>query len=133
MGNRALLGFVALALLACPLQAQAARFSGEYLLKVCASDKDGKELIEGSHIACQAYIAGVLDYHNLLSSLGTSPSIAFCVPEDASMNDLQKGVTRYLYLNRSEHAKFVAAPGVALALYKLFPCEGSSVSVKKPQ
>lgn len=103
--------------------ASAARFSGEYLLHVCGSDKDGKELVPGGHIACQAYIAGVLDYHTLLTSLGASPSIDFCVPEGADMNTLQNTVESYVYLNRHEHMGFIAAPGVAMALYAYYPCK----------
>ncbi|MCB1721859.1 MAG: hypothetical protein KDI11_08910, partial [Alphaproteobacteria bacterium] len=61
--------------------AVAARFSGDYLLQVCGSDKQGNELLSGGHIACQAYISGLMDYHNLIRSLGTAPSVDFCVPE----------------------------------------------------
>lgn len=106
------------------LQARAARFSGEYLLHVCGSDKNGKELVAGGHIACQAYIAGVLDYHTLITSLGASPSVEFCVPETIDMNTLQKNIESYVYKNRSQHVGFVAAPGVALALYSFYPCKG---------
>ena len=132
MASRLLL-LLSACLILMPAQSYAARFSGEYLISVCGVDEDGRELAPGAHTACQAYIAGVVDYHNLLSSLGTAPSVSFCVPEDVSMNNLQIAVHRYFVKNRVEHAKFVAAPGVALALYEIFPCEGSSVSVKKPK
>lgn len=132
MASRLILALAAFMILSLS-PSHAARFSGDYLISVCGVDEDGKELAPGAHTACQAYIAGVLDYHNLLSSLGTSPSVSFCVPEDVSMNNLQIAVHRYFVKNRGEHAKFVAAPGVALALYEIFPCEGSSVSVKKPK
>lgn len=101
----------------------AARFTGEYLLSVCASDKNGKEITPGGHIACQSYIAGVLDYHNLIHSMGTAPSVDFCVPEGTTLYALQRQVVAYLQKHRQEHEKFVAAPGVALALYELFPCK----------
>ena len=112
------------------MPAQAARFSGEYLLHVCATDKDGKEVVAGGHIACQAYIAGVLDYHNLIRSLGSSPSVDFCVPEDVDMNDLQVRVRSYIFRNRSEHVGFVAAPGVAMALLEYYPCKGAKTKLK---
>lgn len=113
--------FVALFLLwAAP--AQAARFSGDYLLQMCLSDKDGKELVPGGHVACQSYIAGVLDYHNLIRSLGTSPSVEFCVPESAGLNQLQQAVASYLYQNKKQHGAFIAAPAVALALFNAYPC-----------
>jgi hypothetical protein len=106
-----------------PLPSHAARFSGEYLLGMCASDKNGKELVPGGHIACQAYIAGVLDYHTLLSSLGTPPAIDFCVPDTVTMNTLQKKVESYIFYNKREHMGFIAAPGVAMGLYSYYPCK----------
>lgn len=106
-----------------PVSARAAQFSGDYLLSMCSSDAQGKELVAGGHIACQAYIAGVLDYHNLVKSLGTAPSVNFCVPEGVTMNQLQMVVARYLQMRRSQHGSFIAAPGVALALFSAYPCK----------
>jgi hypothetical protein len=120
MGLR--LGILAALLLLWTVPAQAARFSGDYLLQMCLSDKNGKELVPGGHVACQSYIAGVLDYHNLIRSLGTSPSVEFCVPESAGLNQLQKDVASYLYKNKSQHGAFIAAPAVALALFNAYPC-----------
>lgn len=107
-----------------PFPAQAAHYSGAYLLYVCGSDEKGRELVPGGHIACQAYIAGVIDYHNLIHSLGTSPSVDFCVPDDIDLNVIQKKVVEYLSVNRDDHEQFVASPGVALALFANYPCGG---------
>ncbi len=117
-------GFLFLLFCVCLVfsSARAAEFSGEYLLQVCASDKDGKEITPGGHIACQAYIAGVLDYHNLLRSLGTAPGVDFCVPQQETLNRLQRRVTSFIFKNRAEHGGFTAAPGVALALFENYPC-----------
>lgn len=117
--------FVFFLFLAAPMfqRVEAARFSGEYLIHVCGSDENGKELVAGGHVACQAYIAGVLDYHNLIRALGSSPSVDFCVPEDADMNTLQRQVLSYVYKNKSQHSSFVAAPGIALGLYEKYPCK----------
>lgn len=104
------------------LPAQAARFSGDYLLQVCASDKNGKELSPGSHIACQAYVAGILDYHSLMRSLGAAPSLDFCVPEEENLYEIQGKVVSYIYRNRHEQGPFIASPGVAMALYQAYPC-----------
>lgn len=120
MGPKAAILF--LFVLFCAAPVHAARFSGDYLLQMCATDKDGKELVPGGQVACQSYIAGVLDYHNLIRSLGTSPSVEFCVPEDAGLNQLQVDVAAYLYKNKKQHGAFVAAPAVALALYNAYPC-----------
>ncbi len=123
MPGKWLLALTAVLCLAHPAPATAARFSGEYLLHVCGSDEEGRELVEGGHIACQAYIAGVLDYHNLIRSMGSSPSVEFCVPEGVGMNELQSSVYNYLYQNKAEHSKFIASPVVALALFSSFPCK----------
>lgn len=109
------------ALLCVPVHAKAAIFSGAYLLELCKRDNKGEETVEGAHTACQAYIAGVIDYHKLLRSLGTSPSVDFCVPDDVKMNDVQDVVWTYLNQN-SENDGFIAAPAVALALFEVFPC-----------
>ena len=119
--------FIAIALIwPASIQAQetknSARISASYLYEVCKEDEEGKETVEGGHSACQAYIAGVVDYHNLLQSLGTSPSIDICVPESVNMNDLQDIVWRYLEAN-SHHDAFVAAPAVSLAIFEVFPCK----------
>lgn len=106
-----------------PKQAQAAQFSGAYLLHVCGVNQHGLELVPGGHIACQAYIAGVLDYHNLMRSLGTAPGVDYCVPQKTSMEELQKVVYVYIYKNRKQHGAFTAAPAVALALYNAYPCK----------
>ncbi len=102
--------------------AWAARFSGDYLLQVCASDKNGKELSPGSHIACQAYIAGILDYHNLMRSLGVAPTVDFCVPEEIGLYEIQGKVASYIFRNRHEQGPFIASPGVAMAMYQAYPC-----------
>lgn len=103
--------------------AQAAQFSGEYLLSMCAQDQKGKEITPGGHIACQAYIAGILDYHALIKSMGTAPGIDFCVPESTAMNQVHDKVQSYIMRNRQQHNSFIAAPGVALGLYNAFPCK----------
>ncbi|MCB9983326.1 MAG: hypothetical protein H6861_06605 [Rhodospirillales bacterium] len=103
--------------------ALAARFSGDYLLQVCGSDEQGKELTPGGHIACQAYISGVLDYHNLIRSLGTAPSVDFCVPEGTPLNEIHQKIWQYIASHHHEQGPFIAAPGVALGLYQAYPCE----------
>ncbi|MGB4058246.1 MAG: Rap1a/Tai family immunity protein [Alphaproteobacteria bacterium] len=113
---------VFLVVLAFFVPAHAARFSGEYLLNVCSSDQNGRELVPGGHIACQSYISGVMDYHNLIRSLGTAPSVDFCVPENESLNVIQSKVAMYLFQNKKIHGAFIASPAVTLALYNYYPC-----------
>ncbi len=111
--------------------AKAANFSGNYLMHVCASDAQGKELVPGGHIACQAYIAGVIDYHTLIRSMGAAPGVDFCIPESEDLYSIQHKVMRYIYKNRSLHAQFIASPAVALALYNSYPCEADKKKTKK--
>lgn len=103
--------------------AHAARMSGKVLREVCGVDEDGDELEKNAHLMCENYIAGVLDYHNLVRSLGTSPSVDFCVPQNVSLESLRKIVFTYLVRNR-QHDSFIAAPAIALALYEAYPCGG---------
>ncbi|MFP4314368.1 MAG: Rap1a/Tai family immunity protein [Alphaproteobacteria bacterium] len=106
-----------------PLPSKAAQFSGAYLIHVCGSDAKGKEIAPGGHIACQAYIAGILDYHNLLRTLGTAPSVDFCVPKNTELKKLQTQVFSYVFKHRQQHGSFTAAPAVALGLHNAYPCK----------
>ncbi len=100
-------------------------FSGAYLQKLCERDAKGKEIVKGGHTACQAYIAGTIDYHKLMKSLGTAPTIDFCVPNTEKMSKLQDIVWIYLKEN-GQHTDFIAAPAVTLALYEYYPCPKKS-------
>lgn len=112
----------ALALAVLPRGAEAARFSGAYLYKICSVDEKGKELVKGGHTACQAYIAGVIDYHSVLQSLKVAPSVDICLPAKASLPDLHMIVLEYLRTHK-EHDAFIAAPAVTMALYQAYPCK----------
>lgn len=101
--------------------AQAARFSGAYLVKICGVDAKGKEVAPGAHAACQSYISGVIDYHNMLRSMKIAPDVNFCIPESVSLNHIHSVVLDYLEHN-TVHDSFIAAPAVLLALYEKYPC-----------
>lgn len=105
-------------------------FSGHYLRDLCESDEKGREKVKGGHTACQSYIAGVIDYHKLLKSLGTQPAIDLCVPNDVPMSRLQNIVFVYLAKN-SQHTDFIAAPAVSLALYDYYPCDAVKKTKKR--
>ena len=98
-----------------------AEFSGKYLLHICSSDKAGNELVPGGHTACQAYIAGIIDYHNLIKSLKTAPGLDFCIPKDTPLSLIQQGLVLYL-LKNGQHDDFIASPAVAIALNQMYPC-----------
>jgi hypothetical protein len=102
--------------------AQAARFTGNYLLQMCGSDAKGNELVKGGHGICQAYISGVIDYYSFVRSMGQGAGIDFCIPPGTSFTTLQNIVSNYLLKNKAEHGSFIASPAVALALYSSYPC-----------
>lgn len=104
------------------MPAEAARFSGSYLLQVCEMDDKGKETSKGAHATCQAYILGVIDYHNVLRSLKIAPKVDICIPQDTTPNDLHNVVLEYLRAH-GEHDGFIAAPAVTMALYQVYPCK----------
>lgn len=116
-----------------PLKAQAQDtagfFSSGYLRELCQRKLNGKEVVKGGHTACQSYIAGVIDYHILMKSLGTAPTIDFCVPNTEPMKKLQDIVWVYLEENK-QHTDFIAPPAVTLALFEYYPCKKA---VKKPR
>ena len=96
--------------------------SGAYLMKLCEMDKNGEEVVKGGHTACQSYIAGMIDYHKLLRSLGTAPSIDICVPNTVKLRHLQNIVWKYL-AQSAHHDAFNAAPAISLALFEYYPCK----------
>lgn len=105
-----------------PRAAYAARFSGAYMISICGVDEKGREVSPGAHAACQSYISGIIDYHNMLRSMGIAPEIDICIPEGVSMNQLHLIVLKYLERN-TQHDNFIAAPAVLLALYEKYPCD----------
>lgn len=118
--------FIAVLISVLPFQVQAQEsrvfVSSAYLHKICERNDDRTEVVKGGHTACQAYISGVIDYHNLLKSLGTEPSIKICITNAAKLSDLQDVVWNYIDKN-AQHDAFAAAPTITLALAQVFPCK----------
>jgi hypothetical protein len=109
------LSFFATGAAAAP-SADGALMTGGALLILCTSEKSEDVF------SCQTYIAGVVDYHRLQRSLGTVPTVDFCLPDGITMGDIKSLVVRYLY-KYTEHRDFIAAPAVAMALFQQFPCK----------
>jgi len=107
-----------LAVLFAPLSAHALvgpLMKGSTLKLLCSSSKDEDAF------SCQNYIAGIVDYHNLLKSLGAPPSVDFCVPGNVPMSQIKQVVLIYMTAH-TEHQDFIASPGVVMALYNAYPC-----------
>jgi len=119
---RFLIAALTLFILLSAAPAHATRFSGIYLYQLCDMDEQGKEKVAGGHTACQAYIAGVLDYHAVLQSLKIAPRVDICIPRDVTSSQLHAIVLAYLQKNH-QHDDFTAAPAVTMALYEVYPCK----------
>jgi hypothetical protein len=103
--------------------AAAAYVTGDDLVKSCRSDKPAEVF------SCMNYIAGVIDYHVMMQSLGTAPTLSFCLPENLPLE--KAAVVVMLYLKKSpQNGSFIAAPAVTMALNEAYPC-GPEVSAKK--
>lgn len=113
-----------------PGAAAASRFSGAYLMQLCDSDAKGKEIVKGGHTACQAYISGVIDYHDVLQSLDLAPKVDICLPKTITSGQLQAIVVTFLK-NNKEHDAFIAAPAVTMALYQVYPCRVAGKKKKR--
>jgi hypothetical protein len=106
-----------------PRAAPAAHFSGAYLYHICKDGPNGADAVPGGHTACEAYIDGVLDYHNVLQSLDVAPKVDICVPKDVTSGKLRHIVLAYMDKN-PENDAFIAAPAVTMALWEVYPCRG---------
>lgn len=98
-----------------PRPAAAAYITGADLHKNCQSSKAAEVL------ACMNYIAGVIDYHVMMQSLGTAPTTSFCLPATLPIDAAAVTVMKYLQ-NSPQHGSFIAAPAVVMALHERFPC-----------
>lgn len=112
------------ALLWTPSPAQAMYVSGNELVQKCMSQR--KEDIYG----CVHYVAGVIDYHVVMQSLGTAPTLPFCIPAGVSVTEAAFTVLTYLRA-QPQHEGFIAAMAVPMALNKAFPCKKAAPKKKR--
>lgn len=97
--------------------AHAQYMTGADLSQSCAENSG-----TGAINRCLGYIAGVIDYHIVMQSLGTNPSTDFCLPKDLLIEEA--AISVLAYLNRKpDQQGFIAAPAVALALNAVYPCK----------
>lgn len=94
------------------------------LAVLCLGDK--KEEVS----ACINYVAGVIDYHQLMQSFGTAPTLSFCLPASISKEEAAVLVMAYLKTS-SQNDPFTAAATIPLALNKAFPCKKATSGKKK--
>lgn len=102
-------------LCAFPNGAKAQFLSTQELAHLCLSER--KEQMA----ACINYVAGVIDYHTLMASFGTAPTIDFCLPDSITKEKAAILVMAYLRTETNNDA-FTAASTIPMALHKAFPC-----------
>ena len=106
-----------LCFLLCPgwaRPAQAGFVATDDLQRSCMSGQ--KEQFTG----CLNYIAGVIDYHILMQSFGTQPTIDFCLPDRITLVDAAVAVMAYLKSHPQHDA--IASAVVPMALNYAYPC-----------
>lgn len=109
---------------AAPRPAAAMYMTSADLARTCLSERSQ------DIYACTNYIAGVVDYHILMQSFGTAPTIDFCMPEYISMQQAAVIVMAYMR-TAPQNDDFIAATVVPLALHKAFPCSAVKPVKKK--
>jgi len=105
-------------------QAHAVYVTGDDLTVACLSESPQKIL------SCIHYVAGVIDYHTMMQSLGTTPVVDFCLPKSLPIEQAALSVVDYLRKS-PQHASFIAAPAVMMALQEAYPCRSVVTRKKK--
>lgn len=102
--------------------ANAAYVTGEMLSRYCSSEKPT------DMVSCANYIAGIIDYHVFMQSIGTASEYGFCLPNNITIEEVSFTVMKYLKDSPQQYA-FIAAPSVIMALNKEYPC-GKTIQKK---
>lgn len=71
---------------------------------------------------CAGYIAGVIDFHTVATTVESLPADMFCLPPIISTARVIRDVTQYLENNPGKHDD-LAAYLVILALREAYPCQ----------
>lgn len=98
--------------------------TGHDLLAMCKSN-DARKIY-----SCMHYVAGVVDYHVVMQSLGTAPTADFCLSSQVSIEEATVAVMTYLGKS-PEHQAFIAAPAITMALHVKYPCAKPKAKTRK--
>ena len=74
---------------------------------------------------CAGYIAGIVDFHTVATTVQSLPVDMFCLPKNISTAQVIRTVTRYLEDNPGK-LHDLAAYLVILALQEAYPCRKAS-------
>ena len=70
---------------------------------------------------CAGYIAGIVDFHTVATTVESLPVDMFCLPQNITTVQVIRDVTLYLENNPGKHQD-LAAYLVILALHEAYPC-----------
>ncbi len=73
---------------------------------------------------CAGYIAGIIDFHTVATTVESLPGDMFCLPRNISTAEVMRRVTRYLEEHPDRHHD-LAAYLVILALQETYPCQNT--------
>ena len=78
---------------------------------------------------CAGYIAGIVDFHTVATTVESLPIDMFCLPKNITTAQVIRDVTQYLEDNPEKHHD-LAAYLVVLALRNAYPCRQEGTSGK---
>jgi len=100
-------------------------FTGQDIYESCRHalaglDKTG-EYDDHRFGVCAGYIAGIVDFHTVATTVESLPFDMFCLPKNITTAQVIRAVTQFLAGNPGKHSD-LAAYLVILALREAYPC-----------
>ena len=106
-------------------------FTGTDIYESCTHALKGLEKTEeyDDHRfgVCAGFIAGIVDFHTVATTVESLPVDMFCLPGNISTAQVIRDVTQYLEDNPEKHHD-LAAYNVILALREAYPCQEETFS-----
>ena len=75
---------------------------------------------------CAGYIAGIVDFHTVATTVESLPVDMFCLPKNITTAQVIRDVAQFLDNNQDKHHD-LAAYLVILALHETYPCRETSI------
>lgn len=104
-------------------------FSGKDMYESCVHavkglDKAG-QYDDHRFGVCAGYIAGIVDFHTVATTVESLPVDMFCLPRNITTAQVIRKVTQYLQDNQAK-LHDLAAYLVILALHEAWPCQAAT-------
>jgi hypothetical protein len=100
-------------------------FRGEEIYESCMHAinglERGGEYDDHRFGVCAGYVAGIIDFHTVATTVESLPVDMFCLPPKISTAEVIRQVTQYLE-NNPDRQHDLAAYLVILALREVYPC-----------